>query len=186
MAKYVAFWVVLLLGVSVAGATGPDYAALANRKRALELELQYVEARPGAYYLVIDLPSAQVELKADANLLRTCPIRGLTDNLPQSTRPLIFRERLDPFTVEPGNAGLRHRGRLFPLDFIGRLLEGPRAHSRLFFSPALLLQAPELPRDAKTPTVLLDGEDIKALGAALQQGAAAILIPAESATETSP
>ena len=153
--------------------------ALHNRKKALELEVRLARKNPNAYYLVIDLPSRKVFLKAGAHILRSCAIQKyrLTGALSRSSSQLRMIARLDPVSAEPGNTGLRLRGRRLPLDFSGRLIEGPRGRSRLYFSRALLIQPHEFSVPARTGGIVLDSSDIKALDSALQPGSTAILIP---------
>ena len=149
--------------------------ALLARKTALELEISLVQKHPDAYYLVLDIPAGQIELKSGANLLHTCPISGGSIQAP--VQYYRFTNRIDPQTPEPGNGGLRHRGRRLPLDFVGRLVEGPRRASCLYFTPPLILKARDVPSPAHIPHLELSGADVKALGAALQSGSRAILIP---------
>lgn len=153
--------------------------ALWHKKTALEAEFRLTQADLKTYYLVIDLPAKKVDLKAGARLLRTCPIQsyGFVPRAYRETLLLKLVNRIDPFTPEPGNHGLRHRGRRFPQDFIGRLIEGPRETSRLYFSPSLLVQPVGLPPTRHMNHLNLNGDDIKALGTALRAGSAAILIP---------
>ncbi len=152
---------------------------LLNRKHALELELCFARKNPNAYYLIIDLPIRKVYLKAGAHILRSCAVQKtrLTGALGRSPSKLQLIARLAPVSTEPGNAGLRLRGRRLPLDFSGRLIEGPRGRSRLYFSPALLIQPHGFPVPARTGAIVLDSSDIKALDSALHPGSTAILIP---------
>lgn len=153
--------------------------ALLNREQALRLELLHVRENPDAYYLVIDFPSRSVYLKAGAHVLRVCAIQHyrLAGALSLSSSRLRLIDRLDPHSIEPGNSGLRLRGRRLPIDFSGRLIEGPRDRSRLYFSPALLIQPHELPLPAGAFGIGLVSSDIKALDSALRPGSAAILVP---------
>ncbi len=153
--------------------------ALHNRKQALRLELRFVRENPDDYYLVIDLPSRNVYLKAGAHILRVCAIQHdrLPGTLSLSSSQLRMIDRLAPYSIEPGNSGLRLRGRRLPVDFSGRLIEGPRSRSRLYFSPSLLIQPHELPLPAGTFGIGLVSSDVKALDSALRPGCAAILIP---------
>ena len=153
--------------------------ALRNRKKALELELRYVSENPDAFYLVIDHPSRKVCLKAGAHVLRVCAIQKVrvSDALSLSSSELRMIVRLHPYSVEPGNSGLRLRGRRLPIDFSGRLIEGPRSRSRLYFSPAMLIQQHELPLPAGIFGIALKSSDVKALDSALGPGSTAILIP---------
>ncbi len=151
--------------------------SLRRQKAALELELHLVQTDPEAYYLVLDLPAREVHLKSGAHLLRTCPVEDY--GLAPTTKIGLLRmvNRIDPLTPEPGNKGLRLRGRALPLDFVGRLIEGPRKISRLYFSPPMLLQPADLSAPSDVHYLKLDGGDIKALGSALSPGSAAILVP---------
>jgi hypothetical protein len=153
--------------------------ALWRKKTALEIEYRLVRADREAYYLVIDLPAGEVVLKAGGRLLRTCPIQSWGPVPHTRRKTLLFHmaNRIDPVTPEPGNHGLRLRGRRLPLDFIGRLIEGPREISRLYFSPSLLIQPVGSPTSPNLGHLELRGRDVKALGSALQPGNAAILIP---------
>ena len=159
-------------------------AKLHHRKVALVLELDHIKAKPSEFYLVIDLQEAQVHLKSGGNLLRSSPITGshLLHESPGS-RPYQFISRIDPGTPEPGNHGLRLRGRQLPLDFFGRLVEGARTTSRLYFSPRLILQSAGVPANLEVSLIILRREDMKALGSALEQGASAFLIPDDDARE---
>ncbi len=178
---HILFSILVLLAPGLQAAEQADSSALKralwHKKTALEAEYRLIQADPEAYYLVIDLPAGKVDLKAGARLLRTCPIQGygLAPRAYRETLLLKMVNRIDPFTPEPGNHGLRLRGRRLPQDFIGRLIEGPRETSRLYFSPSLLIQPVGLPADISH--LNLNGNDVKALGTALRAGSAAILIP---------
>ncbi|MDP6778865.1 MAG: hypothetical protein QGI83_19080 [Candidatus Latescibacteria bacterium] len=152
---------------------------LTQQKAALEMELALARAKLEVYYAVIDLPAREIHLKCRARLLRTCPIKGYghPSGADREARLLQLTDLIDPFTPEPGNLGLRLRGRRLPLDFYGRLIEGPRRASRLYFSPTLLVQSSHLPAPVSMHHILLDGNDIKALGSALGPGSPAIWIP---------
>ena len=159
---------------------GRDAIALQNQRDALILELD--QAQTAEFYLIIDLAAKRVHLKAKGNILRTCPILNLSPTSAEHPQTYRFARRVDPISVEPGNANLRLRGRLLPLDFFGRLIEGPRRRSRLYFAPALVIQASGMSTDT-TPQIALSPEDIKALGSALRPGNAAILIPPSRETD---
>jgi hypothetical protein len=143
------------------------------QKTALELELAWVSTYPEAYYLIVDIPAGKIELKSGAHLLHTCTIQG--GSIQPPIQAYTLRHRLDPQTPEPGNHGLRLRGRHLPLDFQGRLIEGSRHVSSLYFSPPLILTASQ--PFPSIPHLQLLGSDVKALGSALQPGDRAILIP---------
>jgi hypothetical protein len=154
-------------------------ANLISRKLALEAELRFVQIEHSEFYLVIDLQLGQVQLKAGGALLRSSPVMD-SDPIRHSTPEdltYVFRARVDPGTPEPGNPGLRLRGRRLPLDFQGRLVEGPREASRLYFAPGTVLQSGIVPRIRNMNLILLGNDDIKSLGSALRPGTKAFLIP---------
>ncbi|MDA0745753.1 MAG: hypothetical protein O2954_04495, partial [bacterium] len=118
--------------------------------------------------------------------LRTIPIHNNRLSFPvqaQETALLTFTAHIPPVTPEPGNHGQRLRGRRFPLDFTGRMIEGPRDQSRLYFYPSLLLQPEEIESPPGVQALMLSQSDIKALGSALQSGDKAILIPPSPAPD---
>ena len=155
---------------------GRDTTVLQNYREALVRELDQVKTSPDDFYLIIDLPSKQIHLKAQGNVLRTCPVLDLSPIEERHTQNYAFVNRIDPISVEPGNANLRLRGRLFPFDFSGRLIEGPRHRSRLYFAPNLVIRADGISTGI-TPHITLSPLDIKALGSALRPGSIAIFIP---------
>ncbi len=156
--------------------SGQDKIVLQNYREALVRELDQVKTSPDDFYLIIDIPSKQIHLKAQGNVLRTCAILSLSPIEERHTYNYRFVNRIDPISVEPGNANLRLRGRLFPLDFSRRLIEGPRHRSRLYFAPNLVIRADGVSTGA-TPHITLSPVDIKALGSALRPGNIAIFIP---------
>ena len=139
-------------------------------------ELDHVKTSPDDFYLVIDLPSKQMHLKSQGNVLRTCPILNSLSIEARHTQNYSFVSRIDPISLEPGNVNLRLRGRLFPLDFSARLIEGPRHRSRLYFAPNLVIRADGI-STGDMPHITLSPVDIKALGSALRPGNIAIFIP---------
>ena len=155
----------------------PDLAALRNKKRALNLELRQIEADSNAFYLIIDLSSGIVRLKSGGRLLRTSSVKDSRVQSLLDTQLCRMVSRIDPVTPEPGNDRLRLRGRWLPLDFAGRLIEGPRERSILYFAPAVILQPVGFPAPAHFSSIELDGGDLKALGSAIGPGDVAILIP---------
>jgi len=156
-----------------------EISDLNNRHSALKSELQLVREFPGAFYLIVDLSTNTLDLKAGANILRSCKISGynLSSHSFSETRTLRFSNRIDPHSPEPGNTGLRHRARRMPIDFVGRLTEGPRLISKLYFTPSFLIQPQDLTAPENVSYVIIDGKDIKALGSALHPGDSAILVP---------
>jgi len=159
-------------------------ASLQNRVTALRTELSETVANPRGYYLVIDIPASVVQLKSGARTLRSCPIvaHSFGPGARRTTRTHTVTGVVPPVTAEPGNAGQRLRGRRLPLDFMDRLVGGPRRASRLYLSPRLLLQPDWLPTPNGLSTVSLRGPDLKALGSALARGATAIVVPPLPAT----
>lgn len=155
---------------------GQDKIVLQNRRDALMRELDHVKTSPDDFYLVIDLPSKQMHLKSQGNVLRTCPILNWSPIEERHTQNYSFVSRIDPISLEPGNANLRLRGRLLPLDFSARLIEGPRHRSRLYFAPNLVIRADGI-STGDMPHITLSPVDIKALGSALRPGNIAIFIP---------
>ncbi len=155
----------------------PDLLALRHKKRSLDLELRQIETDWNAFYLIIDLSSRIVHLKSGGRLLRTSSVKDFQVQSLLETQLCRMVSRIDPVTPEPGNDGLRLRGRLLPLDFAGRLIEGPRERSVLYFAPAVILQPMGFPAPAHFNSVELDGGDLKALGSAIRPGDVAILIP---------
>ena len=162
-------------GAERPSATEPD---LLSRKLALESELRYARAHPSEFYLIIDLQKLVVHFKSGGDLLKISPIPEY--HLPPLQDPVdpvhTLSTKISPGTPEPGNDGLRLRGRKLPLDFMGRLVEGPRKATRLYFTPSLLLQSKMVPVDRKSRWIFLPGEDLKAMAAALSPGSVAILI----------
>ena len=155
---------------------GQDKIVLQNYREALVRELDHVKTAPDDFYLIIDLSSKQIHLKARGNVLRKCPILSLSPTEERHTQNYRFVKRIDPISIEPGNANLRLRGRSFPFDFSGRLIEGPRHRSRLYFAPNLVIRTDGISTGA-TPHITLSPVDIKALGSALRPGNIAIFIP---------
>jgi len=151
---------------------------LLSRKRALESELQFAREYPSEFYLIIDLQELVVHLKSGGDLLKSSPIPGYYfPSLQHRINPIrTLSSKIHPGTPEPGNDGLRLRGRMLPLDFVGRLIEGPRKATRLYFTPSLLLQSEAVPVDRKVGWIMLSGVDLKAVAAALRPGSVAILI----------
>ena len=152
--------------------------ALENRLRGLELEYGIASRHPEAYYLVVDLAEETVELKAGARLLRRAQVEAVTDGSGQTeTRLLRYRQPAPPVTPDPGTHALRLGGRHVPLDFWGRLTDGPRQRSRLCFDGGLVIQPRDIACVPPSLCVGLNAADLKSLGSALSSGASAILIP---------
>lgn len=153
-----------------------DLDTLIFKRNALQLEYDLVQSSPATYYIVIDFPSQELYLKADANLLRTCKINQSAGQIPHKTQLFTLQMHIEPYTP------IASAQRLLPLDFSGRLTNGPKHRSQLYFTPPLLMQSAGLPKTTHIPTIQLSDQDIKALASALTTNNNAILIP----NQTSP
>ena len=151
--------------------THANLDGLIAKRDALQFEYNLVQDSPATFYLVIDLAAEELYLKADANLLRTCKIIHATEKMPQQTQIVTLQMHIEPYTP------IASPRRLLPLDFSGRLTNGPKHRSRLYFTPPLLIQSNEISASNRTPTIQLGNQDIKALASALAIANQAILIP---------
>lgn len=167
----------ILLCLSVPASSQQIRNDLNTRRQVLEHELRLATSEPNSYYLIIDLVEGQVTLKAGARVLERWPT--LTTYQPTETGVslLSFQQHIEPVTREPGASRGRLGGRLFPLDFKGRLTEGRRTTTRLYFAPAFLIQG-DFPSRPDVPGAVLSGRDVKSLASALTPGMSAILIVA--------
>lgn len=175
--RWIAVAILITFGTSTAASAELDSAEqLVQQLRALELERVLLK-RPGEAYLVFDLRVPIVHLKAAGRVLRTMsPSRVQLDELlSNAPRILTLLSRIKPISLEPGTEGLRLRGRVFPLDFRTRLVEGPRDRTLFDYGPLLLVGPAQLKLDGIG--IALPETDIKALSSALDPGSAAILIP---------
>lgn len=161
-----------------------EIATLQNQKAALQFEYDFVRQKPATYYLLIDFNDQKVYLKADANLLRTCQILGSFGELKRQTQLLIFQQHIIPYTPESATTS---RQRPLPMDFSGRLTKGPKHRSRLYFTPAFIIQSSELPTLETLNGIQLSNEDVKAISSALTPESKAILLPPQRiGTDPSP
>ena len=149
---------------------------LDTRRQLLEQEILLAQSDPNRYYLVADLAEGRIDLKAGARLLNRWTILAVQPTQAGVSR-LTFEQHIEPVTHEPGPTRGRLGGRVLPLDFRGRLIEGPRAASRLYFSPTFLIQG-NFPFQSDVAGAVLSGGDIKSLASALTPGTPAILISA--------
>lgn len=169
--KYPGLSCVFLFSVLLLQVAWADTLPLQNKKQALQIEYNLVKQTPETYYILIDLKAQEAYLKADANLLRTCKIKGVFGTIPNITQKLTLQKHLFPHTstISPK--------RLLPLDFVGRLTKGPKHRSRLYFMPSFILQSVDLPTPKNLSGILLENHDIKALASALVPQNNAILLP---------
>lgn len=157
-----------------AGASPP----LPLEKSALEAELAIAVRDREEYYLTIDGWNQIGRLKSGGRILREFALTASwAGGGGAKTTVHALTLRVDPGTLEHGSEGLRLRDRPLPADFTGRLVDGPRSHSRLLFNPPLLIQAMTLPVPPHIPTITLPASDVKALGSALKPGSRLILVP---------
>jgi len=144
---------------------------------ALKMEIELSKENPDRYYLVIDTKMGQVHLKAGGRPLLTSGIKAyfLEPEL-KGTRQVVYRSTVSPGSPVPASSGQRLAGRRLPLNFVGRLIEGPTTRDRILFSEDLVI-APDpsrIPPDFSY--VVLPPKDIKSLSAALEDSTTAILV----------
>ena len=171
-------WLALTLGllatmIGTLRAQVPSHPSILAQALALEVDLAQ---DPDRYYLIVDLSEHFIDLKAGARRLKRWKLLdSLYDGAPVTL--MTFKQHLAPSTPEPGPSRGRIGGRSLPLDFKGRLTEGPRSTSRLYFQPPFLIQG-GLPSRPQLNHAVLSGQDIRSLTSALEPGTPAILIPA--------
>ncbi len=168
---------ILLCSPFYVSSESPPLLPLDVRHEALRHELQVVEQDADRYYLIIDLTTGRLDLRAGAKILARWPITVGPTSFDAGVHLLTLEQHLEPMTFEPGPARGRLGGRFLPLDFVGRLTEGARAATRLYFTPPFLLQGDFLSKP-DVAGVTLNGQHIKSLASALIPGSPAILIAA--------
>ncbi len=150
---------------------------LPTQRQALEHELEIVQKTPDRYYLVIDLFARTVILKAGGKaLLSAAILEAHTTDITLGATTLTYRQTLSPHTQISAQQGRRLAGRRLPLDFVGRLIEGPRKNDRLYFEPPLQIGSTRTPRPDNTPYVIISGDDLKSLSSAIDTTTIAILL----------
>lgn len=164
----------IVFGLAVCTPSEARTHALAD---ALEAEIALVREAPDRYYLTIDTAAGVVTLKAGGRTLHVARILDAdTYALPAGVVSMKHAGTIPPhapYASRPGRLG-DHR---LPLDFVGRLIEGPRTHDRLYFSPPLVVGSPRVPRPvAGTPWIVLGGDDVKSLSSAVDPGTPVILL----------
>ncbi|MBS13158.1 MAG: hypothetical protein CME19_16310 [Gemmatimonadetes bacterium] len=145
-------------------------------QKALRQELQWAKASEERYYLVLDLYRGNLDLKAGGRLLMRARIQDYSETLPAEVSVFTFTESWSPNVPTESHRGHRLGNRRLPLDFVGRLIEGPTTHDRLLFAPPFLIASDHLPRPRQTPHVTVSGKDLKSISAAIEAGTQAILI----------
>ena len=143
---------------------------------ALQQELKIVQQDPEQYYLIVDLFLNVIELKAGARILLSASVREATGISKKSIITSIFEETISPHIRLRSFAGSRRLAdRRLPLDFVGRLIEGPRKYDRLYFQPGLLIESGHTAAGQIT-RVQISGSDLKSLSSAVVIGMPAILM----------
>ena len=144
-------------------------ASYSNRKSC------FAQSDPNRYYLVADLAEGRIDLKAGARLLNRWTILAVQPTQAGVSR-LTFEQHIEPVTHEPGPTRGRLGGRVLPLDFRGRLIEGPRRPLGYIF--------PNVPDSGQLPVPIGCGRGspvrwgYQSLASALTPGTPAILISA--------
>jgi hypothetical protein len=143
---------------------------------ALQQELEIVQQDPEQYYLIVDLFSNVIELKAGARILLSASIREAAGISNKSVITSIFEGTISPHIRLRSFAGSRRLAdRRLPLDFVGRLIEGPRKSDRLYFQPGLLIESGHTVA-ARVTRVQISGSELKSLSSAMVRGTPAILM----------
>ena len=146
-------------------------------RTALETELGIARPAPERYYLVVDLYAKAISLKAGGRELMTAAVtESHTEDVSAPVTTYYYSQRISPHVPIASQAGNRLAGRRLPLDFAGRLIEGPRRHDRLYFEPALVICSERAPHTGSVPYILISGVDLKSLSSAVDATTAAILI----------
>ena len=162
--------------LSVEGTTTPP---LRTQREALERELTVAKEAPDRYYLVIDFFAETITLKAGGKALFSAAIvEARADEMEAGVTSLQYLQTLSPHSKIPAQQGERLAGRRLPLDFVGRLIEGPRKSDRLYFVPAFVIESTRAPRPNDTPCAVVSGEDLKSLSSAIDTTTIAILLHA--------
>jgi hypothetical protein len=142
---------------------------------ALQRELALAKASPSQYYLTINIPDKTVLLKAGGRELMSSSIVQ-TNGIPDEAISFVYRETCPPHSPLAGQRGTRLAGRRLPLNFVGRLIEGPTKYDRLVFEPELVIGSDRSPVPDGVPHILVSGDDIKSLSSAVDSATIAILI----------
>ena len=144
--------------------------------RALRAELEFATEEPDRYYFVIDLEERSIWLKAGGKELMTAAIlSSRVSGLPRGAVTLSYKQTCPPHSAISSQLGSRLAGRRLPLDFVGRLIEGATRYDRLMFSPTLMIGSDRSPVPGESPYILVSGEDIKSLSAAVDSASIAIV-----------
>ena len=165
-----------LVILSVEVSSAPPLPTL---KQALEKELAVAREAPNRYYLIIDLFARTITLKAGGKALFSAAILDArTAGIDVAVTSLQYRQTLSPHSKLSSQEGGRLAGRRLPLDFVGRLIEGPRKNDRLYFEPAFVIGSMRTPRPNDIPYAVVSGDDLKSLSSAIDTTTIAILLHA--------
>ena len=150
--------------------------SLSTERDALEAELELASRDTLRYYLIVDTAQRRVDLKAGGNTLHSAGIlsQSLSDSESVVTHRLV--QTIRPGSRLPEQGRNRLAGRRLPLDFVGRLIEGPRKVDRLYFHPSFMIGSDRTPRPRGVPYVLLSGQDLKSLSSAVDTTTTAVVI----------
>lgn len=144
---------------------------------ALQHELDIVATDREKYYLIVDLFSGVIHLKAGGRTLLTTPIEGASTSLDQPVARADFERSIPPHSaLQAFKSSRRLADRRLPLDFVGRLIEGPRKSDRLYFPPSLLIESGLANALPEIMHVKVSGQDLKSISSAMKLGLPAILI----------
>jgi hypothetical protein len=168
--------ILLLIVVSLLSSADAEMP-LPIERRALQSELDLAQQDPDRYYLLVNLFKNTVALKASGRVLLDAPIESVRAPDTDSTVSVrTCRSVISPSLPLAAFPGSRLAGRRLPLDFVGRLIEGPRKHDRLYFGHALMIVSPGSPYASDVTCVEISGEDMKSLSSAIEIGTPALLI----------
>jgi hypothetical protein len=165
-----------LIVVSLLSSVDAEFP-LPVERRALQSELDLAQQDPDRYYLLVNLFNNTVVLKAGGRVLLDVPIESVRALDADSTDfVLICKSVIPPNLPLAAFPGTRLAGRRLPMDFVGRLIEGPRKQDRIYFGPALMIVSPGSPYPPDVTCVEVSGEDMKSLSSAIEIGTPALLI----------
>jgi hypothetical protein len=146
-------------------------------RKALQRELDIVEQNPEQYYLIVNLFSKIIDLKAGARILFSAPIESVSTSGNQPVVAAVFERTISPHINIPSFAGsARLADRRLPLDFVGRLIEGPRKFDRLYFRPGLMIESGQTSTPIAVTRLQVSGDDLKSLSSAMAPATPAILM----------
>lgn len=164
-----------IISLSLLAPTRAFGDTLEQKRSALAWELRHAEGDKDAYYLLVSPSDGVLHLKAGGRILLDIDIQSFRGLSGRGVTPLKLQGILHPHSRELGPTRGRLGGRALPLDFIGRLTEGAREASRLYFSPSFLLAGDaDVPRHL--PSVVVTPVNLKTLAAAVDTHTPILLI----------